>query len=1028
MKRFVLFFLFSLFGFGLYAQGLSVKGKITSAEDNQPLPGVSVVVKGTTQGTISDIDGNYTLTVPANGTLQFSFIGMRTQEVSVNNQTTINIRMESETIGVDEVVVVGYGVQKKSLVTGAISKVDSEELKKGANLRVTQAIQGKTAGVVITNNSGQPGDFVSVRIRGTGTNGNPEPLYIVDGLPLNGYGIDFLNPTDIESIEVLKDAAASSIYGARGANGVVLITTKGGKKQEKLQIQYDGYQGYQNPWKKISMLNRDEYIMLINEAALNAGQNYKFTQAQQATMKWDTDWQDEMFYYDAPKMNHSISFSGGTEKSTYSSSLNYFKQDGIVAKGNSKFERITYRINTTTDLGLATFGSNLNFANINTVGIAANDQYSGSSLIQALNTPPIVPVRYLDENGKPTGVWGTPSDFGIGMQEITNPIAMLSYSNSKTATNKVVGNLYLDFDFAKILPALQGLRFKTSYGMELSLVTNAGYTPLYNLDPTHNTVVDRASKSMDKYTRWNFENVLTYDKTIEKHHFTAMLGHTAYKYWYENIGGSKANLIFDDFEHAYIDNAQDPLSAIVYGGYDENTLLSYFGRLNYDYNNRYMMTAVLRMDGSSRFGPQNKFGYFPSVSLGWVASEENFMEFIKPAVDFLKFRVSWGQNGNEDIGNFRYTSVMSTGAIYYFGDNKDQYNGAQPSRIANPLLKWETSEQTNLGIDLGMLDNKMRIGLDYYNKTTKDWLVDAPAPAMVGNTPPTINGGSVRNRGFEAEVGYKGSIRKFKYDISINGATNQNEVLDIKNAEKRLSGGTGGHGQAGIILAEVGKPLGYFYGYKTDGIFQNEAEVLAHSKDGVLIQPNAMPGDIRFVDQDGNGQLNDDDRVNLGSAFPTFTGGLNVSLEWMGFDFNMLLYTALGQEIWDATRRYDMNYTNYRSEYLQRWTGQGTSNFYPRVTLNDLNNNWKPPSDFFVKDGSYARIRNLTLGYTIPQHLTKTVQLSRVRLYVSAENLLTITNYPGYDPEIGGGVFGAGIDHGIYPQARTILGGINLTF
>lgn len=1023
MKKLLMFLLFCLPGIFAFAQEVTVNGRVLSAEDSKPLPGVSVVIQGTTKGTITDLDGKYSIEVPPNGILKFSFIGMITQDIPVNNRTTLDVILESETFGVDEVVVVGYGVQKKSLVTGAISKVDNEELKKGANLRATQALQGKTAGVVITNNSGQPGDFVSVRIRGTGTNGNPEPLYIVDGLPLNGYGIDFLNPSDIESIEVLKDAAASSIYGARGANGVILITTKKGTRGEKFQVSYDAYYGVQNPWKKISVLNRDEYIMLINEAALNAGQDFKFPPEVISGLKWNTDWQDEMFYYDAPKMSHSVSLTGGTEKSTYSSSLSYFNQDGIIAKGQSKFERISYRLNTTTDFGLFVFGSNLNYANISTKGIAANDQYAGSSLIQALNSPPIVPVTFED------GTYGTPSDFGIGMQEITNPIAMLNYSNSKTATNKLIGSLYADFDFSKIIPALQGLRFKTTYGMELTLVTNSGYTPLYNLDPTHNTVVDRASKSMDKYTRWNFENILTYDRTVEEHHFTAMLGHTAFKYWFENIGGSKANLIFDDFEHAYIDNAQDPLSAIVYGGYNESTLLSYFGRLNYDFRNRYLLTAVLRMDGSSRFGPSNKFGYFPSVSAGWVISEESFAEFLKPTVNFLKFRASWGQNGNEDIGDFRYTSVMSTGAIYYFGANKTQYNGAQPSRIANPLLKWETSEQTNLGIDLGMLDNKLRIGLDYYDKRTKDWLVDAPAPSMVGNTPPTINGGSVQNKGVEAEIGYKSNIGKLNFNISLNGATNKNEVLDIKNQEKRLTGGTGGHGQGGIIVAEVGSPLGFFYGYETNGIFQNAAEVQSYvGPSGGLIQPSAMPGDIRFVDQNKDGKLNDNDRVNLGSPFPKFTGGLNLSLDFMGFDFNMLVYTALGQEIWDATRRYDLNYTNYRSEFLQRWTGDGTSTKYPRVTLNDLNNNWKTPSDFFVKDGSYARIRNLTIGYTIPSSLTKKVSISRLRIYVSGENLLTLTKYTGYDPEIGGGVFSAGIDHGIYPQSRTILGGVNVTF
>ena len=1023
MKKILFLFLCALLTLGTFAQEIALSGVVTSAEDGEPLPGVSVVVKGTTTGTVTDADGNYQLQVNPDATLVFSFVGMETKEVPVNGRTTIDVALESTAFDVDEVVVVGYGVQKKSLVTGAISKVDSEELSRGANLKVTQALQGKTAGVVITNNSGQPGDFVSVRIRGTGTNGNPEPLYIVDGLPMSGAGIDFLNPLDIESVEVLKDAAASSIYGARGANGVVLITTKTGKKGEDFTLSYDGYYGVQNPWKKISMLDRDEYIMLINEAAINAGQNFKFPQDMQADLIWDTDWQDEMFYYNAPKQNHSFSLSGGTEKSTYSSSLSYFKQDGIVAEDHSKFDRLTYRLNTTTDLNLVMIGSNINYANIKNKGIAANDQYAASSLIQALNTPPIVPVQYDD------GTYGTPSDFGIGMQEITNPIAMLNYTNSNTETNKLIGGLFAEFDFGELTSALDGLKFRSSYGMEFTLVTNAGYTPLYNLDPTHNTIVDRASKSMDKYNRWNIENILTYDKTLNDHSFTALLGHAAFKYWFENVGGSKADLIFDDFEHAFIDNAQDPESGIIFGGYNENTLLSYFGRINYDFRNKYMLTAVLRMDGSSRFGPENKFGYFPSVSAGWVLSEEPFMDFIEPVVDFMKLRASWGQNGNEDIGNFRYTSVMSTSGIYYFGQNKTQYNGAFPSRIANPLLKWETSEQTNIGLDLGLINNKMRIGLDYYNKKTIDWLVDAPAPSMVGNTPPTINGGSVKNEGFEAEIGYLDNIGKFNFNISLNGAYNNNEVLDIKNQEKRLTGGTGGHGQAGILVAEVGKPLGYFYGYETDGIFQNTAEVNAHvGPEGGLIQPNAVPGDIRFVDQNGDGNLNDNDRMDLGSPYPDFTGGLNISVDYAGFDLNMLWYAALGQEIWDATRRYDLNYTNYRAEYLNRWTGEGTTNVYPRVTLNDLNNNWKTPSDFFVKDGDYIRLRNITLGYTLPGSVTNYIGIDRLRLYVSAENLVTLTDYPGYDPEIGGGVFGAGIDHGIYPQARTVLGGINITF
>ena len=1022
MKKVILIYLFSLISAGLFAQGLSISGKVTSADDNQPLPGVSVVVKGTTTGTITNFDGEYTLAnVPANATLVYSFIGMRTQEIAVNNQRVINVVLESDVIGVDEVVVVGYGVQKKSLVTGAIAKVDGDQLRKATDMRVTQALQGKTAGVVISSNSGQPGDQISVRVRGTGTNGDAEPLYIIDGLPMSGAGTDFLNSGDIESIEVLKDAASAAIYGARGANGVVLITTKTGKKGTKLAVNYDGYYGMQNPWKKIPLLNSSEYTMLINEAALNGGQDYAFTAADIAGFTANTDWQDEMFYYDAPKQNHALNFSGGSDKIEYSSSINYFKQDGIVAKGKSNFERISYRLSTNADLGAVKVGGNVNLAGIVSQGVATNDRF-GTGLNQALNMPPIIPIYNED------GTYATPEQFGIGMQEITNPIALMDYTtNSKTRTNKLIGGVFGELSFGKLFPALTGLTFRTSFGGEYSLVNNDNYTPLYYIDALHFTVDDQAGKSINIYSRWNFENVLTYDKTIEAHHFTLMAGTTAFKDMWESLSGSKKDVIFDDFEHSFLDNATDPESASVGGGASEHTVASIFGRINYDLLDRYMFAATLRRDGSSRFGSENKYGYFPSASIGWVISREDFMSGMTNFLDMLKFRASWGQNGNENIGNFGYTSVIGNGAIYYFGDSKTQYNGTAPTSIANPSLKWETSEQTNFGIDVAKAG--FRATLDYYIKTTKDWLVTAPVPMMVGNSAPTVNGGSVRNSGFEAEFGYRKKFGDFSFDASINGAINKNEVLDIQNSEKRLQGGDGGFGQAGIIYAEVGSPMGVFYGVKTDGIFQTADEIAAYTNaNGGLIQPMAKPGDIKFIDFDGDGAITDGDRQQIGSPYPDFTGGLNLNLEWKGFDMNMFWYAALGQEIYSTTRRYDMNFTNYSAEWLNRWTGPGTSNHFPRVTFVDDNVNMKTVSDFFIEDGSFLRLRNTSLGYTIPKRITEFAKVNRVRLYVSAENLLTLTPYKGYDPEIGGGVFSNGIDRGIYPQARTILGGVNITF
>ncbi|WP_163710909.1 SusC/RagA family TonB-linked outer membrane protein [Mangrovibacterium lignilyticum] len=1023
MKKILVFLFCAIFGFHAYAQNLTITGQVTSKDDGQPLPGVTVVIQGTTNGTITNMDGYYKLEAPSNATLLFSYIGMTPQTINIEGRTAIDAIMEASAVDVDEVVVVGYGVQKKSLITGAISKVSSDELVKTSDMRVTSALQGKTAGVVISNNSGQPGDNVSIRIRGVGTNGDAEPLYIIDGLPMSGSGTDFLNSNDIESIEVLKDAASAAIYGARGANGVILITTRTGRKGSKMEVTYDGYYGQQNPWRKIRLLDGQQYMMLTNEAALNAGQNPMFSAEDMANYKTTTDWQDEMFYYDAPKQNHSVGFNGGSDKISYSSSLNYFNQDGIVGKDKSKFEKFSYRINTVGEFGFLKFGTNINLVRVNSKGIDTNSHF-GNGLAQSVNMPPIIPVKNED------GSWATPEQYGIGLQEITNPIALLSYLNSETKTSKMVGGLFTEIDFGKINEALKGLTFKSTYSGEMALVDTRGYSPHYYLDALHFTTTDKASKSMTTYNRWNFENVLTYDKTINEHHFTLMAGTTAFKEFNEGLSADKSDVIFDDFEHSYIDNATDPESVSASGGYSEHTISSIFGRLNYDFKDRYMLAATLRRDGSSRFGSENKYGYFPSVSAGWVISREDFMSGILGGIDLLKLRASWGQNGSDALGDFKYTSIIGNQNIYYFGDTKTQYNGTQPTSIANPSLKWEASEQTDIGLEFAALENSLRITMDYYIKTTKDWLVTAPVPMLVGNSAPTINGGKVQNKGFEAEVSYQKKVGDLYFKVAVNGAYNKNEVLDIQNSEKRLQGGDGGFGQSGILYASIGTPMGAFYGLKTDGIFQTQEEIDGYvNTDGNKIQPNAKPGDIKFIDADGNGSIDGDaDRVMLGSPFPDFTGGLSIDLEYKGFDFNMFLYAALGQEVYDATRRYDMNGTNYRADWLNRWTGPGTSNDYPRVTFVDDNGNMKTVSDFFVHDASFLRMRNITLGYSLPKAATDFLRIKRLRFYISAENLLTITDYKGYDPEIGGGVFSNGIDHNIYPQARTILGGVNITF
>ena len=497
------------------------------------------------------------------------------------------------------------------------------------------------------------------------------------------------------------------------------------------------------------------------------------------------------------------------------------------------------------------------------------------------------------------------------------------------------------------------------------------------------------------------------------------------------LGGGMASLVFNDFDHAYISNATDPLSANVNGGlYDEHSVLSYFGRVNYDFANRYMFTAIVRKDGSSRFGSDNKFGYFPSLSMGWVVSRESFFPTSTP-INFLKLRGSWGQNGNEPNGDFFYTSLLNNNGVYYFGQTKVQSSGAQPRTVPNPKLKWETSDQKDFALDLGMFNDRITLTLDYYIKSTKDWLVQAPIPDVLGvDEAPFINGGEMQNKGFEFELSLKQKISDFDINVGITGGFNKNEVKAINNSQHILTGGSAGFSQSNILRAEVGKPIGYFWGQQVAGVFQTEAEANAYvNKTGAKIQPYAHAGDFKFVDRDGDGVISDNDRTDIGNPTPVFTGGLNLNVTWKGIDLYASFYTALGQKAWMALRRYDQPLTNYTMDmYQNRWTGEGSTNSYPRVTSNDANNNMQTPSDFYVHDASYVRLKNLTLGYTIPKSITQMAKISKLRIYLSGENLLTMTKYPGYEPEMGGAWDNHGIDLGLYPQARSIIGGLSVTF
>ena len=995
----------------LFAQEITVSGTVTTSDGNT-LPGVTIVIKeNPTKGTVTDGNGKYTISVLPNQTLEFSFVGMKTQDVPVEGRAQIDVVMQETTQLIEELIVVGYGVQKKSLVSSSVSKISSDDIERASPTRIEQALQGRTAGVQVIANSGQPGESFTVRIRGIGTNGTSDPLYLVDGMPVGG--IDYLNPNDIQSVEILKDASASAIYGARGANGVVLITTKQGQKG-KLTVNYDYSMGYQNAWRKVSVLDANEFAIIMNESYANDNRPIPFpNMADIDTLGTGTDWQDEIFYKNAPTYNHQFSVSGGNETSTFLASLSYTYQDGIVAKGKSNYERYTYRLNSTHTIGKFSMGNNLAYTNKITRGIDPNAEFRGP-LSMAVNMDPLTPVKNSD------GTWGVSS---YATQEVVNPIAYLSTLNLNYNENKLVGNVWGELEIIK------GLKAKTSFSIDYANGSNRTFVPVYHLSDIISTTTSEASGTVNKWFTWQSENTLIYSNTLGEHSFAAMVGMTANKYQHEYIGGKKNDLLFDDFEHAWINNGTDEESYRSWGGADEHALLSYFGRVNYDFAGKYVFEGVLRADGSSNFGTNNRFGYFPAFSAGWIMSKENFMEGFTP-LSFLKLRFGWGKNGNEAIGAFRYTSLIGSGSKYTFGTDEVITVGSNPVGISNPDLKWETSEQTNIGVDARFFSDKLSVTLDLYNKKTEDLLVVAPIPSYIGNAAPTVNGGSVSNKGIELELGYKTIINGIGINANLSGAYNKNEVLSINNSEGKIYGAGLAVGMYNICIMETGYPIAYFWGYKTAGVFQNEQQIQNYiSSDSTIIQPNAQPGDLIWVDMNDDGTIDDKDRTKIGNPYPDVTVGLNLGLTYKDFDFNMFLYGAFGQDIFNGTRRYDLPMSNWNASVLDRWIGEGTSNSHPRVTINDPNQNYFKVSDFYVEDGSFLRLKNITLGYTLPEKYSQKVKISKLRIYASAINLFTFTNYSGFDPEIGAkGALDVGIDRNIYPQPRTFLFGVNLSF
>ena len=1054
-----------------------VKGTVKDAAGS-PIIGAAVIVEGTTVGTSTDVGGNFVIAADDGQNLVVSYIGYLPQTIAVvGGKTVYDVVLELDAQDIDEVVVVGYGTQKKSVVTAAISSITADDLKAQSSTRLESVLQGMTSGVTVTSPSGAPDASAQVRVRGVGSINNSEPLYIVDGMAISG-GIDYLNPNDIERIEVLKDAASGAVYGARAANGVILVTTKKGEKGQAT-VNYDFSYGWQNPWRKPSVLNATEYATMMNEGYINAGQApiyenpYEFGEG--------TNWVDLVFNDNAPVMKHDLTISGGSDNVNYALSAGYLTREGTIG-GNydrSNYERITVRANigaTVFDsskkrdwLNKLTVQTSASYARILATGIEANSEY-GSPLGSAIGMSPLLDVyatpeeeeeyKTLYPNGYDhivrykDGRAYTVVDGNI-YNEQSNPLAFLSLPGTKYNTDKFIAN------FAGELQLYDGLKFRSSVGIDLAFWGNHGYTTQYFLSSkryNYNTVAsettydkdgnetvtekvnyaESASQEMNRGFQYQVENVLSYDKTFGKHSIAVLLGQSVISSTSQNVGASARGLMYPyDPYKITVNNTLGQQSDGDRNGWGSwnsipYRLASYFARVSYNYDERYMIEATVRRDGSSRFGDNNKWGNFPSVSLGWNIKNEAFMENAE-WLSTLKLRASWGINGNDAIGNFVYAVYMNSGNNYVFGSGANGSEvinlGSKPSGLANPNARWEESRQTDIGLDAGFFNNRLTFTFDWYNKKTAGMLLAMPVPGYAGDSAPTGNLGDMVNRGIEFDLGWRDSAGAFNYHVSLNATYNQNELTYLGDDATDLYGSNHKIGQ--LTRGSIGLPFPYFYGYQTDGIFQNMDEVNAHTNaNGELLQPKAAPGDIRFKDLDGNGVIDDADRTMLGKGMPDWTFGLNLGFEWKGLDFNILLQGQAGCEIFNVTRRTDLYYINLPKSILNRWTGEGSTNEYPRFMFDSPNENYRV-SDMWIEDGSFLRARNVQLGYTLPQKWTTKVGISRLRVFVMAENLFTLTNYTGCDPEvIGGNGFGteAGIDRGVYPQSRTYSVGLNLTF
>ena len=1041
-------------------QSKKVTGNVSDAEG--PIIGASVVEKGNAgNGTVTDLDGNFSLNVKPGATIVITYIGYQKQEIVVGNQSNFNVTMKTDDKTLEEVVVVGYGVQKKKLVTGSTIEVKGDDIQKMNTTQVLGALQSQTPGVNIQAASGQPGDGFKISIRGAGTNGNTAPLYIIDGV---AGDINNLNPADIERIDVLKDAASCAIYGSAAANGVILVTTKQGK-QGKIQVSYDANVGWANVYRMPKMLNAKQYMEVMDQVRFNSGESgydWKSIMGEDLYNSYmdgsneGTNWVEAIRNKNAVTTSHSLNVTGGSDRSTFSMGAGYQYQDGVF--GNvvkSDYRRFTFRINSEhviyrNDKGMdvVKIGENIYYQHKQNQGIQIGNQYS-NDLSTMLRANPAIPMYNAD--GSYTKAEDLKNWINNYNSYSINPVYKMV--SQQSGHNKSI-NQNLHATGYLVIQPIKNLVYRGQLNYNQGTSTWRAFLPVY--DANRSTAdgfrtEDKAMNNMSTSWGWSTTNTLNYKFDLQKkHNFDVLVG-TEYSESRPDFGFSlnatSSNSVFGDMTHAYMSYMKNNNAAAVSGTpCDDSRGMSYFGRINYNFDEKYMLSAIMRADGNSKFAPGKRWGYFPSVSAGWVISNEKFMAKTVSWLDFLKLRAGWGQNGNaQTISNFQWQGAFAynTSSYYTFNGNPDQYvSGAAPSRLPNEDLTWETSEQLNIGLDARFLSGRLGFTLDWYNKKTKDLLVAVPVDPTTGFSTQMKNAGTVENKGIELSLSWNDKIGKdFQYNVGWNMAYNHNEVTEVKSNQTYNNGGNDLLAQNTGYMArfEEGHPIGYFWGYKTEGVMQNEADVQAYldknckgnaanSKQGTGIKP----GDLKFVDVNGDGVVNDDDKTELGDPHPDVTMGITLGASYKGFDLSVTGFGAFGQQVARSFRKFtDGEYENFTTEVYDYWHGEGTSNKYPLLAHMNAGPNWQTVSDIYIENASYFRLQNLTVGYDFTK-IWKNSPFQQLRLYFAAQNLFTITGYKGMDPEngtaIGSDSWVTGVDVGNYPQPRTYMVGVNVKF